>query len=125
MTQTACIHYENTSFYDVDGRFDEEKAKDAVIALMEYHGFPVFPGTRENMWITDCGKGRFAELGLAACFHCNNEQDRYMMLDFFLLPGQMLPEHWHEATERNPAKMEGWLTSRTVARGGRGRAKPW
>jgi D-lyxose ketol-isomerase len=32
-----------------------------------------------------------------------------MMLDIFLLPGQMLPEHWHEEGEGNPAKREGWL----------------
>ena len=31
------------------------------------------------------------------------------MLDIFLLPGQMLPEHWHVEAEGNPAKMEGWL----------------
>lgn len=82
---------------------------------MQYHGCPVFPNTRESMWITDCGLGRFAEVGLAACFHCNNEQDRYMMLDFYLLPGQMLPEHWHEATDCNPAKMEGWLVRHGLA----------
>lgn len=109
MTQAARICFDNDWFYDENGKFNEEKAKDAVIALMDYHGCPLFPNTRESMWITDCGKGRFSELGLAACFHCNNDQDRYMMLDFYLLPGQMLPEHWHEATDRNPAKMEGWL----------------
>jgi D-lyxose ketol-isomerase len=27
----------------------------------------------------------------------------------FLLPGQMLPEHWHVDSDKNPAKREGWL----------------
>jgi D-lyxose ketol-isomerase len=48
-------------------------------------------------------------MGLAAYVFVNNEEDRYMMLDLFLLPNQMLPEHWHVAAEGNPAKMEGWL----------------
>ncbi len=39
----------------------------------------------------------------------NNEQDQYMLMDLFLLPHQMLPEHWHLKTEKNPAKREGWL----------------
>ena len=30
-------------------------------------------------------------------------------MDLFILPGQMLPEHWHVAAEGNPAKREGWL----------------
>jgi D-lyxose ketol-isomerase len=32
-----------------------------------------------------------------------------MMLDIYLLPGQMLPEHWHEKPAALPQKMEGWL----------------
>ena len=32
-----------------------------------------------------------------------------MLMDLFLLPGQMLPEHWHLDGETNPAKREGWL----------------
>jgi D-lyxose ketol-isomerase len=33
-----------------------------------------------------------------------------MLQDLFLLPNQMLPEHWHEKPESDlPAKMEGWL----------------
>ena len=32
-----------------------------------------------------------------------------MLMDIYLVPGQMLPEHWHEASDKNPAKLEGWL----------------
>lgn len=103
------LMFDNAQFYDADGKFDEEKAKDAIIQLCKHHGYPVFPGLRENLWITDYGTGQFAKLGLAAYMVVNNVEDRYMMLEIFLLPGQMLPEHWHLAGEGNPAKMEGWF----------------
>jgi D-lyxose ketol-isomerase len=76
---------------------------------MKYHGYPVFPGVKEKLWVSDYGTGQFTTLGLAACMFKNNEQDRYMLMDLYLLPGQMLPEHWHEKTDKNPVKMEGWL----------------
>ena len=98
----------NEQFYK-DGKFDEEAGKDAVIALMKFHGYPVFEGIREKIWVGDYGLGQFTKLGLASVMFMNNEQDRYMLMDLFLMPGQMLPEHWHLATEKNPAKREGWL----------------
>ena len=103
------IRFDNASFYDKAGKFDAEKAKDAVMALAAYHGYPVFPGMREKVWVSDYGKGQFTKLGLAAIMFVNNEEDRYMLQDLFLLPGQMLPEHWHLETAKNPAKREGWL----------------
>jgi D-lyxose ketol-isomerase len=103
------IAFDNAEFYDAEGKFLEDKAKQAVVRLCQYHGYPVFPGLADNLWVTDYGVGKFAELGLAAYVFVNNEEDRYMMLDIFLLPNQMLPEHWHVAAEGNPAKMEGWL----------------
>ena len=105
----ASIAFKNSYFYDGDGKFDMEKAKDAYIALMEYHGYPVFKDIREKLWASDYGTGQFTKLGLGANLFMNNEEERYMLMDLFLLPNQMLPEHWHLATEKNPAKMEGWL----------------
>ncbi len=55
------------------------------------------------------GIGKFMEVGLAAYMYMNNVEDRYMLMDLFLMPGQMLPEHWHVEGEGNPAKREGWL----------------
>ena len=86
-----------------------EKAKDAIIALCQYHGYPVFPELREKLWISDYGRGQYMKVGLAAYMFVNEVEDRYMLMDIFLLPGQMLPEHWHEEGEGNPAKREGWL----------------
>jgi D-lyxose ketol-isomerase len=103
------IAFKNEEFYKADGKFDEDKAKDAIIALCEYHGYPVFPGLREKLWIADYGRGQFTKVGLAAYMFVNEVEDRYMLMDIFLLPHQMLPEHWHIEGEGNPAKREGWL----------------
>lgn len=107
------IKFDNSYFYDKDGKFQEEKAKDAYIALMKYHGYPVYKEMREKIWVSDYGKGEFARFGLGARMWVNNEKDRYMLMDIYLLPNQMLPEHWHldgkEVGKTNPAKLEGWL----------------
>ncbi len=103
------LGFNNADFYDADGKFDVEKGKDAIIALMNYHGYPIFPDIREKLWVSDYGTGEFLKLGLGANMFINNEQDRYMLMDLFLLPGQMLPEHYHLKTEKNPSKLEGWL----------------
>jgi len=102
------LGFVNEDFY-TDGKFDAEKGKDAIIALCKYHGYPIFPGFRDSLWVSDYNTGKFTTLGLAAYLFMNNEDDRYMLMDLFLLPGQMLPEHWHLDGDKNPAKREGWL----------------
>ncbi|PPK95825.1 D-lyxose ketol-isomerase [Nonlabens xylanidelens] len=103
------LKFTNKQFYDADGNFLEEKAKDALIEMLEYHDYPIFDGLREKIWLTDYNKGNYLELGLASVMFVNNETDQYMLMDIFLLPGQMLGEHMHYAAKGNPAKMEGWL----------------
>jgi len=105
----ALIDFKNAQFYGADGTYDVEKGKDGIIALCKYHGYPIFPGLRENLWVSDYATGQVTKLGLAAYSFINNVEDRYMLMDLFLLPGQMLPEHWHLEGEGNPAKREGWL----------------
>ncbi|HUT32281.1 MAG TPA: hypothetical protein VNE39_02270 [Planctomycetota bacterium] len=105
----ATIQFDNSYFYDEAGKFQVERAKDAYIALMRYHGYPVYKEMREKLWASDYGAGQFTKLGLAARMWVNNEKDQYMLMDIYLLPGQMLPEHWHEKPDRLPQKMEGWL----------------
>ena len=113
--KSANIHFDNGYFYNAEGEFKPEAAKDAYVALMEYHGYPVFADAREMLWVSDYGMGQFVKLGLGAVFFVNNEEHRYMMLDIYLLPGQMLPEHYHLATAKNPAKLEGWLCRHGVS----------
>jgi len=103
------LKFTNEQFYDAEGNFLEEKAKDALIEVLEYHNYPVFDGLREKIWLTDYNKGDFANLGLASVMFVNNEKDQYMLMDIILLPGQMLGEHMHFEADGNPAKMEGWL----------------
>ncbi|MDR2848548.1 MAG: hypothetical protein LBV39_05525 [Bacteroidales bacterium] len=109
-----CCHKEaltfnNEDFYK-DGKFDEEAGKDAIIKLMQYYQYPITDKTRSQLWVSDYGTGHFTEVGLAAIMYANDEKDWYMLQDMFLLPNQMLPEHWHEKPANElPAKMEGWL----------------
>lgn len=107
--------FTNAQFYDAKGTFLPEKAKDAYITLMKFHGYPVFPGLREKMAVTDFGAGKFLECGLGCMMFKNNEEHRYMLMDIYLLPKQMLPEHWHVATDKNPTKLEGWLVRNGIS----------
>ncbi|MCD6395457.1 MAG: hypothetical protein J7M40_18395, partial [Planctomycetes bacterium] len=109
------LGFNNADFYDADGKFDVEKGKDGYIALMKYHGYPIFPDIREKLWVSDYGTGEFLKLGLGANMFVNNEKERYMLMDLFLLPNQMLPEHYHLKTEKNPAKMEGWVVRHGIS----------
>ncbi len=102
------INFDNAFFYNSDGSFDVEKGKDAYIALMKYHGYPVFDGMREKLWVSDYGLGKFTELGLGAYGFINDEKGKYLGQDMFLLPNQMLPEHYHLETAKATPKMEGW-----------------
>jgi D-lyxose ketol-isomerase len=101
--------FNNADFY-TDGKFNEEAAKDAIFKLMNYYNYPVTDKTRSQLWVSDYGTGHFTEVGLAAIMYANDTKDHYMLQDMFLLPNQMLPEHWHEKPQSElPAKMEGWL----------------
>ena len=103
------LTFKNSDFYGADKKFSEDKAKDACIALMKHHGYPIYPDMKKKLWVSDYDVGQYTKFGLAAVMWQNNEADRYMQMDIFLLPGQMLPEHWHLATDKNPPKREGWL----------------
>ena len=103
------LEFKNEEFYDAEGKFLTEKAQQAVVALLEYHGYPVFDMFPEEVWVSDYGLGRFTEVGLGAYIFMNQQETNYLQLDIYLLPNQMLPEHYHLKTEKAAAKMEGWL----------------
>ena len=63
---------------------------------------------RENLWVSDYGLGKFTELGLGAYGYINDPMGKYLGQDMFLLPNQMLPEHYHIETAKASPKMEGW-----------------
>ena len=101
----------NSQFYGTDGKFDLEAAKDAYLAFLDAVGYRYNPKIRETVWVTDFGLGRFTEVGLAANFWIDDKKWNYATCDVFLLPNQMIPEHWHVALESEgvKAKMESWL----------------
>jgi len=106
----------NEDFYGADGKFDAAKAKAAYYELMEYHSFPVFPRLKtDEFWTLDFGLGKFTEVGMGGIFYINNQRDNYLLHDIWLLPGQMIPEHWHVKHEDTAPKMEAWLVRNGMA----------
>ncbi len=100
----------NASFYDAQGKFKPETAKEAYLRFLEAAPYPIPERLRKEIWVSDFGLGHFTEVGLAGMFWVNNQKDNYTSLDFFLLPGQMIPEHWHVPlpADNVPVKMESW-----------------
>lgn len=99
--------YQNADFY-VDGKFQVEKAKQAYFDMMTAHSYPVPEFLRTNLWATDFGLGDFVNVGMAGVFWINDEKQGYFAHEIYLLPGQMIVEHGHEATGKGKAKMETW-----------------
>ena len=102
------VAHQNAEFYAADGKFDQEAAKKAYYALMEHHGYPVYDNLRKNMWVADFTVGRFTDVGMGGIFWINEKEGAYLGHEIFLLPGQMIPEHWHVKTAEAAAKMEAW-----------------
>ncbi len=99
----------NEDFYQSDGTFDAEKAKQAYYAMMEYHNYPIVPRLKtEEFWAVDFSLGQFTEVGMAGIFWVNDLEGNYFGHDIYLLPGQMIPEHSHKRTETAGPKMEAW-----------------
>lgn len=97
----------NEDFYK-DGKFQVEKAKQAYFDMMGAYGYPVPESLRTNMWATDFGLGDFANVGMGGIFWINSQEAGYFAHEIYLLPGQMIVEHAHEATAKGKAKMESW-----------------
>ena len=102
--------FNNNDFY-IDGEFSVEKGKDAIIELMKFHNYPIYPDIRKKIFVNDFGTGKFSEIGISGIMWVNSKENKYMLMDIFLLPNQMLPEHLHSkpSDELTPPKAEGWL----------------
>lgn len=105
------LSFDNSKFYHPDGKFDEDAAKQAYLRLCKHFGYPVPESVRKNLAVTDFALGKFTEAGLAYVIWVDEKEAGYASLEVFLLPGQMIPEHWHVALEEEkvPPKMESWL----------------
>jgi D-lyxose ketol-isomerase len=103
--------YPNEHFYKADGTFDADKAKAAYYEMMNFYNYPIVDRIKsdsEEFWTLDFGLGNFAESGMAGIFWVNNLKDNYFGHEIYLLPGQMIPEHWHMPTAKAGPKVEAW-----------------
>lgn len=100
--------YTNADFYDADGKFLPEKAKEAYFDMFRRFGYPISEQLLKEMWVHDFGLGDFAHVGMAGIFWLNREDYNYFGHEIYLLPGQMIPEHSHHPTAKGAAKMESW-----------------
>ncbi len=71
-------------------------------------GYPISDRLKKEMWILDFGLDDFARVGMAGIFWLNRQDHNYFGHEIYLLPGQMIPEHKHLATDKGGAKMESW-----------------
>ncbi|MGV8134293.1 MAG: hypothetical protein AB2L20_03685 [Mangrovibacterium sp.] len=98
--------YTNTDFYK-DGKIQPEVAKKAYTEMLEAYGVPFSNTLKAGIWITDFNLGDFENVGMAGIFWINDAEHSYFGHEIYLLPGQMIPEHTHIATQY-PAKHESW-----------------
>jgi hypothetical protein len=99
--------YTNKDFYDAGGKFLVEKAKAAYFEMMERFHYPIPDKLRKEMWVLDFGLNDFVHVGMAGIFWLNRKDYNYFGHEIYLLPGQMIVEHAHVATDV-AAKMESW-----------------
>ncbi len=98
--------YTNADFYK-DGKFQQDVAMEAMKDMFAFYDIPFTELMAKDMWVTDFGLGDFEHVGMGGIFWVNNEKYGYFAHAIYLLPGQMIPEHAHVATQY-PAKHESW-----------------
>ena len=114
-TQPGCAKvktYQSTEFYDKDGKFLAEKAREAYFDMFRRFGYPISETLKKSMWVNDFNLGDFANVGMGGIFWLNRQDFGYFGHEIYLLPGQMIPEHCHLPTDKGPAKMESWQPRR-------------
>lgn len=104
--------YTNADFYDSQGKFLVEKAREAYYDMFARFHNPISETLERDMWILDFGLGDFANVGMAGILWINRQEYSYFGHEIYLLPGQMIPEHRHVATDKGAAKMESWQPRR-------------
>ncbi len=102
--------YTNADFY-TDGKFNQDVAIEAMKDMLKFYGVPFTPFMEENFWVAEFGTGDFEHLGMGGIFWVNDKDHGYFAHAIYLLPGQMIPEHAHFATDK-PAKFESWMVEK-------------
>jgi hypothetical protein len=98
--------YTNADYYK-DGKIQPEIVKKAYLDMLEGYGVPYTPTLAAGIWMTDFSLGDFENVGMAGIFWVNDSVHSYFGHEIYLLPGQMIPEHFHVASNF-PAKFESW-----------------
>ena len=110
-TQTPYVKkYTNKDFYK-DGKLQGDVALKAYEEMLAHYGITLSKFMRDNLWITDFELGDFENVGMAGFFWVNNKDHGYFAHEIYLLPGQMIAEHRHLATDM-PAKFESWMVNK-------------
>jgi len=87
--------YQSADFYDAEGNFLVDRAREAYFDMFARFGYPVSETIRRDMWILDFQLGDFARVGMAGIFWLNRQDFGYFGHEIYLLPGQMIAEHQH------------------------------
>lgn len=98
--------YTNADFYK-DGVLQQDVVKAAYQDIMAFYGVPWTETLEKDFWAVDFGLGDMEHVGMGGIFWYNDPVHGYFGHEIYLLPGQMIPEHWHVKTEY-PAKHESW-----------------
>jgi D-lyxose ketol-isomerase len=98
--------YTNADYYK-DGKIQPEIVKKAYLEMLENYGVPYSATLKAGIWMTDFSLGDFEHVGMAGIFWVNDSVHGYFGHEIYLLPGQMIPEHFHVASSF-PAKYESW-----------------
>lgn len=102
--------FTNADFYR-EGVFCSDAAVAAMRNMFDFYGVPFTALMKRDMWVTDFGLGDFEHVGMGGIFWVNDPEFRYFAHSIYLLPGQMIPEHAHVATQDFPAKHESWMVN--------------
>lgn len=99
----------NSYFYK-DGVYSDEAARAAYRELFRFHNYAIGEKVlaSKDFWTLEFGLGDFTNVGMAGIFFVNDKEHGYFGHDIYLLPGQMIAEHYHIAAEDRPAKHETW-----------------
>ena len=117
------MKYPNEHFYK-DGKYDEEVAKAAYLEMFRAFRYSLADSVinSKDFWTLEFGLGDFSNVGMAGIFFVNDKEHSYFGHEIYLLPGQMIAEHYHLPAEDMPAKHEAWQVRHgqvwTVAQGG-------
>ena len=104
--------YTNADYYK-NGVFQKDVAYRAFYEMFEDYGYTLADKLRTfkngEFWVVDFGLGDFENVGMGGIIWYNDITNGYFGHDIYLLPHQMIAEHYHLPAEGVQAKHETWL----------------